>query len=174
LNLKSSHATISPMDKDNKLYEVAYLISPAYSEEEAQNFQQSLKSHVQSLGGVIDNDGEVIKRRLFYPIGKMTEAHLASFRFLLSPEKISELKMKLNAKEVLRFLFVLTKRQPARTYRQRIARPMDGQEKIAGLEKIAAPVERKIKQTETAAPRVEEKAAHIEEIDKKLEEILGK
>ena len=167
LNLKYSHATISTMDKSQTLYEVAYLISPAYSDEEAQNFQQLLKSGLQSLGGMIDNEGEVIKRRLFYPIKKMAEAYLASFRFLIAPEKISALKSKLNSKEVLRFLIVETKRQPARIYRPRIA-------KIPGAETMIVPMERKIKQTETAAPKPIEPAANIEEIDKKLEEILGK
>lgn len=176
LSLKYSYASISPMavDKDNQLYEVAYLINPAYAEEEVWAFQQALKNHVQSLGGLIDHEGEVIKRRLFYPIQKMAEAYLSSFRLLLAPEKTVELKAKLNSKEVLRFLLVQTKRQPVRTYRQRIT-------KIAGVEMLATQAESKIKLEQTMPKFVEPKqdnkvqpASNIEEIDKKLEEILGK
>lgn len=162
------YATISPMaDKDNKLYEVAYLISPAYSEEEAQSFQQSLKNHVQSLGGLIDpptgGEGEIIKRRLFYPIQKMTEAYLSSFRLLLAPEKTADLKAKLNSKEVLRSLLIQTKRQPPRTYRQRITKITTEESLTPITPKHAVPKQADVRP-----------AANIEEIDKKLEEILGK
>ena len=54
--------------KDQKLYEAAYLISPAYSEEEALAFQQSLKNEVQELGGIIDHEGEVLINSLKYYI----------------------------------------------------------------------------------------------------------
>lgn len=149
------------MAQDNKLYEAAYLISPAYSEEEAQNFQQILKNHVQSLGGLIDQEGEIVKRRISYPIRKMTEAYLASFRFILAPEKLNDFQSQLNTKEVLRYLLVLTKRMQPRPIRTRPIN-MLAQEKVFSEKKIAVP-----------SPQLQP-AANIEEIDKKLEEILGK
>lgn len=151
------------MDKDHQLYEVAYLVSPAYSEEEAQNYQQTLKNLVQSAGGLVDQEGDVIKRRLAYPINKMHEAHLGSFRFLLSGEKIAELDNKLkSSKEVLRHLLIHTKRQPPRTIRSQILKPTLSTPSFS-TDKVAK---------EEAAPM--EPAADIAEIDKKLEEILGK
>ncbi len=151
------------MDKDHQLYEVAYLVSPAYSVEEAQNFQQTLKNLVQSLGGFIDQEGEIFKRRLAYPIKKMREAHLGSFRFLLAGEKISEVQDKLkNSKEVLRHILVHTKRQPPRTIRTQVLKPS-----------FAAPTA-KPEKTLKIEPAILEPAADIAEIDKKLEEILGK
>ena len=154
------------MDKDKKLYEIAYLISPAYSEEEALDFQQSIKNHMQSLDGIIDHEGEVIKRRISYPINKMTEAFLASFRFLLESEKLAEFKSKLNAPQVLRSLVINTKRQPARTYRPRVEKISEPERIIEFGSTLVKPVE--LKQV------VEQPAANIEEIDKRLEEILGK
>ena len=180
-----------PMEQDRQLYEIACLISPVYSEEEAQAFQQSLKNEVQNLGGFIDpaagGDGDVIKRWLSHPVKKMTEAYLGSFRFLLSAEKISELKSKLNVPQVLRFILVHTKPQPARAYRPRPARlparqlagGPDGQEPItaqggavSARKTVIAP-----QTNEPASPKQMppgQAAADIEEIDKRLEEILGK
>lgn len=151
------------MDKDHQLYEVAYLVSPAYSVEEAQNFQQTLKNLVQDLGGLIDQEGEVAKKRLAYPVKKMREAYLGSFRFLLAGEKIAELDNKLKtSKEVLRHLLVHTKRQPPRTIRSQILKPS-----------LIPPADKpeKVHKTENAPL---EPASDIAEIDKKLEEILGK
>ena len=165
MSLKFRCVTIKPVDKDQKLYEITYLVSPAYSEEEAQAFQQSLKNEVKDLGGLVDDEGGVLKRRLSYPIKKMPEAHVASFRFLLASEKIHGLEAKLAVPQVLRFLVVHTKRQPPRVARApRIGKTI-----------LEHPV---LEYNAKSAPEVKqptlEPAANIEEIDKKLEEILGK
>lgn len=158
------------MDEDQKLYEITYLISPAYSEEEAQAFQQSLKNEVKNLGGLIDDEGGVLKRRLSYPIKKMPEAHVASFRFLSASEKISGLETKLAVPQVLRFLIVHTKRQPIRAARA----PRIG--KIIPERPVLEYNLKNAPQSPNLEPRLPDgqAASNIEEIDKKLEEILGK
>ena len=80
------------MDKELKLYEAAYLISPAKSEDEAKGFQDALKNCLTGIGGLIEENGSVLKRRLYYPIKKVMEAYFAHFKFLAEPEKLSELK----------------------------------------------------------------------------------
>ena len=152
------------MSNEQNLYEVAYLVSPAYSEEEARNFQQTLKNLVQSKGGLIDQEGSVEKRRLAYPIKKMREAHLGSFRFLLSGEKLQEIDGKLTtSKEVMRHLIVHTKRQPPRIIRTQIIKPM-----------ILDEPEISTKKPDAKPAEIRDPASDIAEIDKKLEEILGK
>ena len=47
------------MDKDKQLYEIAYLITPSMSEEEAQNFHQTVKNEAQGMGALIDEEGRV-------------------------------------------------------------------------------------------------------------------
>ena len=142
------------MDKSQTLYEVAYLISPAYSEEEARSFHQSIKDKAQGAGGLIEHDVDVTKKRLAYPVKKMTEAYLASFLMLLDSDKIAALKSALTSKEVLRYMLSRGKRQPVRLpYKPRL-KPQA--EKISTAAADAQP------------------ASNIAEIDKKLEEILGK
>ena len=142
------------MDKSQTLYEVAYLISPAYSEEEARSFHQSIKDKAQGAGGLIEHDVDVTKKRLAYPVKKMTEAYLASFLMLLDSDKIAALKSALTSKEVLRYMLSRWKRQPVRLpYKPRL-KPQA--EKISTAAADAQP------------------ASNIAEIDKKLEEILGK
>lgn len=152
-----------------QLYEVAYLLSPALVLEEAQNFHQTIKNAVQDVGGLIEDDGEISRRRLSYAINKMNEAHLAHFKFMLQREKISEVKSKLSTTQVLRFLIVQTKRLPPRPVRTRpikfkpVAMPdQPSAEKFS----IYQPSDKPAKEPVSAA--------NVEEIDKKLEEILGK
>ena len=146
-----------PMDKDKQLYEIAYLIAPSMSEEEAQNFHQTIKNEAQGMGALIDDEGRVEKKRLRYPIEKSLEAYLAYFRFTLESEKINDLDLRLkNDKNILRHLAIKTKRQIQKTFS---TRPFKATSE---------------KPNETLTPKEEIPAANIEEIDKKLEEILGK
>ena len=143
------------------------MVSPAFSEEEARNFHDTIKNALSGLGGLIEENGSVLKKRLAYPIKKMREAYLANFKFMLEPEKLEVLKQKLGVKDVLRYSLVQTKRVPQRIMRPRIF-------KAVPLEKIS--VEKKI-EVKPMEPRLTEEgheAANIAEIDKKLEEILGK
>jgi len=137
-----------------KLYEVAYLINSTLTLEEAQNLHQTFKNVIQDLGGLIENDGEVMRKHLSYEIKKMHEAYLAYFRFTIQPEKIGELNTKLNSPQVLRHLILQAKRVPPRPVRIRSIKT-----KPEEIKKVPA----------QPAP-----SANIEEIDKKLEEILGK
>jgi ribosomal protein S6 len=157
---KQPRASILPMDKDNKLYEIAYLITPAFTEEEALDFHQKIKNEAIKLGGIIDHEGDVKKRRLSYPINKMTEANLAYFRVILPKENADKLKNDLKRDEVLRSLFVETKRNPVRTFH---SKPTT---KTVSDEIVPASVE-------TTIQSEPESQAKMEEIDKKLEEILG-
>lgn len=151
---------MAAMDSEAKLYEIAYLISPALSENEARDFHQEIKSKIQSLGGLIDHDGEIKKRRLSYAINKMREAYLAHARLLLSSDVVNKVKALLIHTSVLRSLLVHTERPlPPRPMRPHtIATPKDTREPVAAKPKS---------ESVAASP------ANIEEIDKKLEEILG-
>lgn len=135
------------------------MISPAKSEEEAKNFQDTLKNFLLSLGGLVEENGSVLKRRLYYPVKKVREAHFAHFKFLAEPEKLSELRKKLEEKDVLRYLLIETKRIPQRIFKPRVFK--------------AVPAEHVLQETKIE-PKIAEPAANIEEIDKKLEELLGK
>lgn len=148
------------MDKDTKLYEIAYLITPAMTEDEARDFHQKIKNSVLELGGLMNHEGDIKKRRLSYVIAKMTEAYLASFQVMLPREQVSKLKAILERQEILRSLMVLTRRNPVRAPH------------IKSLHKVPAaestePIVMEISETPA------ESQAKIEEIDKKLEEILG-
>ncbi len=160
MRYRKACASIAPMDKDTKLYEIAYLITPAFTEDEARDFHQKIKNEVLELGGLMDHEGDIKKRRLSYHIAKMGDAYLASFRVMLPREKASQLKTALLRKEILRSLMVLTGRNPVRSLQ---TKPLHKTTTAESTEPVVMEI------PETPA----ESQAKIEEIDKKLEEILG-
>lgn len=149
------------MEQESKkqLYEMAFLANPSMLEEEAKDFHQKTKNQALGFGALIEDEGRIEKIRLSYPIKKQLEANLGSFKFILDPAKIDELNSKIKAEnQILRVLCLKTIKPPQR---QISTKPF-----VAPQTFFATQTPKEIKK--------EEPAISVEEIDKKLEEILGK
>jgi len=149
------------MDKntEKQLYEIAFLATPSLVEGEALDFLQKIKNEAQSLGALIENEGTMEKIRLSYPIKKQLEANFGNFKFTLENEKIETLNSKIKSdSKILRLICVKTFRA---SQRQISTKPFSYPKTF-----FAPKTPKEIKK--------DEPMANIEEIDKKLEEILGK
>ncbi len=92
-----------------KYYQLAYLLSPELKKEEIEKIQKDLISFFKKEG-VLDKVEEPLKRMLFYPIKKKTEAFLGAIYFYLEPQKIKDVEKKLKGEEkILRYLIVSEK-----------------------------------------------------------------
>jgi len=130
-----------------KLYELNYLISSNLEDEEKiKIFQEKINSFIQKEQGVLNRIIKPIKKILSYPIKKNNQAYLSTLSFYLNPKNLAHLEKKLKAENnILRYI-ILTK-QP-----QKITKM-----KLEKFKKIIKPKPKKVK---------------LEEIEKKLEEIL--
>lgn len=135
-----------------KSYELAFLISGNLSEEEAKQFQDKVTSLIQTEGGILADRGTILKKKLAYPIKKQIQVFLAILTFQLEPIKLFPLEKKLKLEnQILRYLIL-------------IKRPVK-----------EMPVRRK--KVSEIAPLIEKKKrekTELKDIEKKLEEILGK
>lgn len=132
-----------------KLYELTYLISADFSEEELKTFQEKINSLIESEDGKIEKFKTPIKKRLEYPIGKIEKAYLIITDFYLEPEKLANLEKKLKKEgAILRYLILTKKKIPE-----------------IKIPKIIPKVKAK-------KPR-KEKKVELEKIGEKLDEILG-
>ena len=132
-----------------KLYELTYLISPEFSEEELKSLNEKINSLIQKEKGVLNEAKMPMKKKLAYPIKKQREAFLINLSFYFQAEKLGSLEKELKSeKKILRYLI--------------LAKPKI---KIAKVRKRPTKVISKIP--------VKEKKVGLKEIEKKLEEILG-
>jgi len=134
-----------------KTYELTYLISSILTEEEAKVLQSKIGELVVNEGGSVKDSPVPARKKLAYPINKETQAYLAVIDFQLEPEKLANLEKALKAEtQILRYLMLIKK--PFREMkRSRL---------------VMEPKEPKTKKTQ------EEKKVELNEIEKKLEEIL--
>ena len=127
-----------------RYYELTYIISPESNETEIEEITKKISSFIEEKEGKIAKSNKPIKIKLRYPIRKKEEGFLATLSFYCQPEKLRDFEEKLKKESsILRYL-ILSKKP---------------------IKKIEIP---KIKKVEIK----KEKKAKLEEIDKKLDEIL--
>lgn len=146
------------MASEPQKYELAYLLSPAVPEEEVLAWAGKLAKLIEDAGGMVRYQETPAKRKLASAVKKEGNAYFGWTTFTAATEAIGALEKKLKAVEnLLRYVLVTEKEivQPARTFAPR---------------SFIAP---RIKPPAIPAEKPEEKL-DLEELDKRLEEILGK
>lgn len=143
-----------------KYYELNYLISPNLSQEELKTFQEKIEKSIQEEGGILAEIKNPTKRNFFPSVKtkfqRTTEtAYFITLKFNLVPEKLKNIEKKLKSEsQVLRYL-ILNKKI--------------GKEAPPALKTFS-------KMPDVHKPKFEKtkkEKAKLEEIEEKLEEILG-
>lgn len=148
------------MSEDAKNYEIAYILTPALPEGEVVSYAGKITAAIEDAKGVIKKFEEPKKRKLGYPIKKRREGYFGWATFRMAPIGITEVEKRVKTDEhVLRHLILEEEieTKPQGMLRVITSRPVPGKPK--------------------AVPRAPEKTDEkldLEELDKKLEEILGK
>lgn len=148
------------MEKENqRQYELTFILSPELDEKEINSFEQEVEKNIKGLEGSLKKKEKAEKRILSYPIKKFQSGYYLVVNFLFNPEKLRELLLVFkHKKEILRFIINFIE-EPSVV---KIREVKKKKEKPKEIEKI--------KKKEEPSP---EKKVKLEEIDKKLDEILG-
>lgn len=145
------------MDKKIKIYEVNYLIAPLIPEDKIGEEVFVLRKVIEDNSGLIISEDQIKMQSLSYQIDKFNSAYCGWFKFSANPESIGAIQngFKQNEKS-LRFLF-------SEIGKENIATG-NAFKRRTQLSKIGIGGEQKTEKTEIKP----------EEIDKKLEELIGK
>ncbi len=103
------------MTQVTKYYEVSYLVGPSVNDVEVTAIDENLRTLLGSFDAVIDSWDSPKRRRLAYPIDKVTEAFFGALRFTAPREhagKINETLKK--TKNILRFMLLKWHKTPPR------------------------------------------------------------
>lgn len=154
-----------------KLYEVAYLVSPDVDEAGASALKNEIYQLIVKLGGSVREEFLILRRRLAYPVKKFSSAYLISGYIMLTPENQKALakELRIHPHILRQLLITLTEKSFKRLREKRIPQlptvTREAKEKVLARRPSAMP------KTEKPA---EEKKADIAEIERKLDEILGR
>jgi ribosomal protein S6 len=159
---------MNPMEEEKRPYEMNYLLRGDAGEEKAAETNGLVRKLIEDNGGLVTQENGLQKQNLSYSVKRQNAAYLGSLKFIFPPEKIQNLKNSLEKIGLLRVLLTQenqkkeTARYPLR--RRAIRRP---------AAKIYPPAEEGVKKEPAPVEERVESPLQVEEIDKKLEEILG-
>ncbi len=157
-------------NKENKLYQLTCLFNTSADIEKINQIIEAIRQIITSNEGTISEKNyspAPINKRLAYPIKKQDEALYWDFYFSLPPKEISKLEHLLRQKKnIIRHIITNRKEIKQKT----IKKPID-LKMIDKIEPLPNKIPDKIEKKE---PRIIREKAKIEDLDKKLEEILNK
>ncbi|MFC1789625.1 30S ribosomal protein S6 [Patescibacteria group bacterium] len=137
-----------------KQYELTYLTSASLSENDLKELQDIVNSSIVEAEGTLDEIKSPIKKELEYPVKKEPVVFLNTVIFHLSPEKLDVLEKRIDEdSRIISRMFLVKK---SRKFIEKERRPHR-----------ISPV------TKETSKKEKPKKVEIEEIEKKLEEILG-
>jgi ribosomal protein S6 len=131
-------------------YQLTYLISPDIDQNTLESFPEKISTLIQKEGGIVRETKNPVKKRLGYQIKKKESAFLAVLNFEVQAEKINAIEKKLKGEsDILRYLI------------------------IAGEPPKIERIPEKVFGPPAKAEKTKEEKVALQEIEKKLEEILG-
>jgi small subunit ribosomal protein S6 len=149
-----------------KKYELSSLVSSQLADEAAKAFLEKVSSLITAEGGEFVESKSPTRKRLGYPIKHERQAWFSVINFEMEPEKLEGLKNQLkDLPEILRFMVVNQKpvSEAMETIDELIKEP--------GIKTETEPTQKIIEELPTK--QTKEEKVELEDIDKKLQEILG-
>jgi len=161
------------MAEKNKQYQLTCLFSPLLEQKKIEEISQKIKKWIIEKGGSFSEKEKSIigfKKRLAYPLKKYQEAFYLNFDFLLTGQLISQLNQRLNLeKDILRYLIAFKQKPKSKPVQEDIDYQIAN--KIEPLVAKEVPLSKKPIPDKVTLEKKEK--VKIEELDKKLEEILN-
>jgi len=169
------------MNEQNKIYQLTCLFSPLLSSEESDKLVQKIKKEITDREGSFDLPSAFLvkenltKKRLSYPIKKEREALFININFTAPAEAIGQIVNQIGSeKDVLRCLATLEKKSKPKPQPAKNEFDFEFVDKVEPLIKKEVEPKQEVKITEEKIPeKTSKEKVKLEELDKKLEEILN-
>lgn len=195
MTIRTLFATLPAMTKaaaeKNKIYSLTCFFSLLAGEDEAKKSTGDIEKWISEKEGSIIESAEIQRQALSYPIQKHREALSWTLRFTLPAPEVRKLNQQINSnKDIIRFLLTTAVRSSSKKARK--VAPKTSLDSIKIIDKIeplpvdlsargsaAAEAPAKTDLSARASAKVEKdfvkesSKARIEDLDKKLEEILN-
>ena len=143
------------MESDQKTYEIGYLLTPLLPEDKVTEEVSVLRKLVEDSSGLIMSEDQAKMQKLAYPIKQNNSAYFGRIKFYAKPGTVGKIKESFEKNDkTIRFIVTESGKERSQQSPRKI---------------------RKITKPTLPAPTIEErKPIKLEEIDKKLEEMLKK
>ncbi|OGZ61212.1 MAG: hypothetical protein A2919_01475 [Candidatus Spechtbacteria bacterium RIFCSPLOWO2_01_FULL_43_12] len=163
--------------KNKVLYEAFIYLGPEVASTDISAKEEKIQKLLEKHGGEIKKTGKFTKVEFSYPINKNNTGYAAGFYFEADPESLDEITADLKISEVSILRFMISRaseiRQPKK-HKTNIEVPEIPEfDKEKKKEEIKSPVLRSKSQKTDAEEEDSKQKTTLEDIDKRLDEIMG-
>lgn len=172
----------SSEDSNLQRYEMMCVISTHFDEEKIKEIFKNINSQIKAAGGIIIREEDLGRKKLAYIIDHQSHGHYGILEFDLPKDTLSELENKFRlSDELLRYLIIKiipkTEEEVAQEKEKKDIAQTNKMEKIKKEisqeeEKTVEIVSDKIKTEKEKKDDREDKKVSLEDLDKKLDELL--
>lgn len=170
-----------------KTYELTYIITPQVKQEEAETISKDIETFLQSKEGVILRADKIVAKTLSFRIKKQSSGFFAFVEFQLDPANVLELKEKLQKDSKILRHIILAKLAPRRIKARRERKTVESvfetkaetKPETKPTEELEVKIEAKTETVKEEKPatkkteKVKKEKIEMEDIDKKLDELLS-
>ncbi len=150
-----------------KSYELTYIINPELSFEEAEAKAKEIESLIKNKEGVVLKQTNIGAKTLAYPIKKSASGFFGVFEFEMEPELLKEFKEAIMKDEKIMRQMIVIKKAP-KAVKERKPRI-----KLAEATKLEKQAPKEETSKTTLGKEKEEGKIKLQDIEQKLEELLG-
>lgn len=152
-------------------YELVYILTPKFSEDEFKSKAKEILDLLKKAEAEVAKEDFWGKKELAYPIKHFEEGWYVLCEFSSEPERIKEIDKTLKLQEeIIRFLIVKKEAEKAVKEEKISEKPREIEKVEKSARPAGKPARGKIEESEVVP---KEKKVDLEELDKKLEKILG-
>jgi ribosomal protein S6 len=149
-------------ETETGLYEACYLLKGDLGEEKALETSEFLRQSIKKNEGIITQENKPKKQNLSYPVARHNDAYFGSIKFIFPVGKIPTVKKFLEKFDLLRLIILKQLKHEREAVRRPAKRRAVRRPSVDGVKK-------EFLQREGVQPK---EPLQVEEIDKKLKEIL--
>lgn len=169
--------TVSNEEETKTSYELHILLDSAVANTDINALEKKLQEMLEKNGAQNINMGKFVKKQLAYPINKNTIAYSAVISFTSQPNIISNINAELKISEIIFLRYMITKARKA-TKRKSIRTKKFINKDITLKEKVDIVSKDITIEQEQEKPKIkdsiiEDKKITLDDIDKRLDEIMG-
>lgn len=180
--------------KNKVSYELYMLMSPITGEEDLGKLKDNIVKILEDKQAHVQKVSQFVRSELAYPINKDRSAYVSTMKFVADPEVIEEIKRLIDLLDIKPMRYLVTKEEKRKEEKRRRVKPTteslvqekltDNKEKVSDkkLEETQGEArvsdstdtskEAKTQEQESLESEKEEKVT-LDDIDKKLDEIMG-
>lgn len=173
MEVKEKSTESTKPKKKGSFYDLYILLKATNPDLQITELEKNIKTLIEKHTGKIDRVEKFVKKNLAYTMNGLDSAYAASIYFWVEKKKIEKIKNELKEMDENFLRFIITKSNPIMLKKKILSRKIVEKLEEVTKQKTQEKVGNVVEPQQISSEKTKESKISIEDIDKKLDEIMG-